>query len=147
MTIAIGADHAGYRYKEEIKAFLEERNTPFRDFGTYSTESTHYPQFAVRVARAVSGGKADFGILICGSGIGMSIVANKIPGIRSALCYSEELAKISRIHNNANVLSLGARYTDLSEVKKMVIAFLDTPFESGSRHEIRVKQIHDLTGL
>lgn len=147
MTIAIGADHAGYHYKEEIKTFLEERNTPFRDFGTYSTESTHYPQFAVRVARAVSGGEAEFGILICGSGIGMSIVANKIPGIRSALCYSEELAIISRIHNDANILSLGARYTDLTEVKKIVAAFLDTPFEAGGRHEIRVKQIHDLTGL
>ena len=145
MAIAIGADHAGYILKEEIKKFLTELNTAYIDYGTDSTESVDYPKIAVPVARAVADSEADCGILICGTGIGMSIVANKIPGIRAALCYSEKLAILSRRHNNANVLTMGGRFIELEVARKIVKAFLNTEFETGGRHERRVKQIHDLT--
>ena len=147
MTIAVGADHAGYELKEEIKKLLIARGVDIQDYGTDSNESTDYPKHAVQVARAVSDEKAKFGILICGSGIGMSIVANKIPGIRSAACLNEEFAKLSRMHNDANVLTLAARFIDLTEADKIITAFLGTEFEEGGRHERRVKQIHELTGL
>ncbi len=146
MRIAIGADHAGFHFKEDIKDYLEQQDYEIKDFGTDSAESADYPYIAVRVAREVSSGKARFGILVCGSGVGMTIVANKIPDIRCASCYSEPLARMSRQHNDANILSLAARYTNFQEAKKIITAFLETDFDAGGRHERRVKQIHSLTG-
>ena len=146
MRIAIGADHAGFHFKEDIKDYLERQDYEIKDFGTDSAESADYPNIAVGVAREVSSGKARFGVLVCGSGVGMAIVANKIPGIRCATCYSEPLARMSRQHNDANILSLAARYTNLQDARKIVTAFLETDFDSGGRHERRVKQIHSLTG-
>ncbi len=145
MTIAIGADHAGYNLKEEIKKFLTELHIAYIGYGTDSTESVDYPKIAVLVARAVANSEADRGILICGTGIGMSIVANKIPGIRAALCSSEEIAILGRRHNNANILTMGGRFTEPEVARKIVKAFLNTEFEAGGRHERRVKQIHELT--
>lgn len=147
MMVAIGADHAGFHLKEEIKKYLETQGIEIEDYGTDSAESVDYPQIAIRVSSTVSNNEKQLGILVCGSGIGMSIVANKIPGIRCACGYSVEMAKMSRSHNNANILSLAARYTDLEEAKEIVTAFINTKFEAGTRHERRVKQIHDLTGL
>ena len=145
MKIAIGADHAGYNLKEKIKKFLKELNISFVDYGTDSPEPVDYPKIAVSVARAVANSEAERGILICGTGIGMSIVANKIPGIRAALCWCEEAAILSRQHNNANILTMGGRLTAPEDARKIVKAFLNTEFEAGGRHERRVKQIHDLT--
>ncbi len=145
MTVAIGADHAGYNLKEEIKKFLTEFHIAYTDYGTNSTEPVDYPEIAVSVAKAVANSKMDRGILICGTGIGMSIVANKIPGIRAALCYSEEITVLSRRHNNANILTMGGRFTQPQIARKIVKAFLDTEFEAGGRHERRVKLIHNLT--
>ena len=147
MRVAIGADHAGFYLKEEIKKYLEKQGIEVEDYGTDSDKSVDYPQFAIRVSRTVSNNKNQLGILVCGSGIGMSIVANKIPGIRCACSYSVEMAKMSRSHNNANILSLAARFTELEEAKEIVTVFIHTKFEAGTRHERRVKQIHDLTGL
>lgn len=148
MTIAIGADHAGYTLKEEVKKFLTDINIAYiEDYGTDSTKSVDYPKIAVPVAKAVANSEADRGILICGTGIGMSIVANKIPGIRAALCCSEETAILSRRHNNANILTMGGRFIEPEIARKIVKAFLSTEFEAGGRHERRVKQIHALTNI
>lgn len=140
--IAIGSDHAGYTSKEKLKEYFES-NITYKDFGTESEESCDYPLIAEKVANSVSSGECEKGILICGSGIGMSIVANKVKGIRAALCGNVELAKLSRMHNNANVLCLGARMTDFEEIKKIIKVFLETPFEGG-RHQKRVDQISEL---
>lgn len=147
MTVAIGADHAGYALKEEIKKFLEQLSVKYKDYGTNSPDSVDYPDIAVRVAEAVSNSEFEQGILICTTGIGMSVVANKIPGIRAALCTSVPIAKLSREHNNANILTIGSRYIEFEEAKKIVKTFLDTKFEAGGRHERRVKKIHDLTSV
>lgn len=137
--IAIGSDHAGYASKEKLKEYFEN-NITYKDFGTESEESCDYPLIAERVAKLVANGECEKGILICGSGIGMSIVANKVKGVRAALCGNVELAKLSRMHNNANVLCLGARMTDFEEIKKIIKIFLETSFEGG-RHQKRVDQI------
>lgn len=142
MRIAIGSDHAGYELKEKIKSFLDGKND-VEDMGTDSKESVDYPDFAKKVAEAVLGG-CEFGILICGSGIGMSIAANKFPGIRAAFCMNPELAKASREHNNANVLTLGARFIDEDIAKKTVKAFLETEFINEERHLRRVKKMSSL---
>jgi len=147
MTVAIGSDHAGYDLKGKIRDFLDKLNIQYKDYGTNSTEPIDYPDIAVMVGRAVSHSKDGKGILICGTGIGMSIVANKIPGIRAALCTSEELAKMSRRHNNANILTLGGQTTKEALAKKIVRTFLETPPDSGNRHKRRIKKIHDLTRL
>jgi ribose 5-phosphate isomerase B len=147
MSIAIGSDHAGYKLKERIKKYLDQSHIPYRDFGTHSTESVDYPDIAIPVAKAVSENKAECGILICHTGIGMSLVANKVPHIRAALCISAEIAKLARVHNNANLLVLGNLETDPRHVDEIVKTFLETPFENGGRHERRVKKIHDLTGV
>jgi ribose 5-phosphate isomerase B len=139
MKIAIGSDHAGFRLKEKIKEFLLSNGYEVLDFGTNSTESTHYPIFAKEVARAVQRKEADFGILICGSGIGMSITANKFKGIRAALCLNEYMARMSRRHNNANVLCLGDRVLGLS----IVSAWLSDDFEGG-RHQKRLELIQEI---
>ena len=146
MKIAIGADHAGFEYKEEIGAFLREMNIDVQDCGTHSAERVDYPDYAVAVAHLVASHDADFGILVCGSGIGVSITANKVEGVRAANCLTGEMAHVARAHNNANVLCLGERLVSLFEAKDIVRAFLHAEFEGG-RHTVRVEKIHNLTGL
>lgn len=140
LPVAIGADHAGFEYKEAVKKQLENAGWTVADKGTYSLDSVDYPDFAHPVATDVAEGKAAFGILICGSGNGVCITANKHAGVRAALCWNEELAALSRQHNNANVLCMPARFVPLDLAEKMVAAFIDTPFEGG-RHEKRVEKI------
>jgi len=140
MKIAIGADHAGFHYKEKIKEYLTIKGFEVQDFGTLSTESVDFPDFAHPTAEAVEKGEADFGIVICGSGQGVNMTANKHQGIRSALCWNNDLARLSRQHNNANVLALPARFVALEYAIEMVDTFLNTEFEGG-RHEKRVNKI------
>lgn len=146
MKLAIGADHAGYYLKEQVKEFLKSKNIDFKDYGTFKIESCDYPEYAYKVGQAIVTGEADLGILICGTGIGMSITANKIKGIRAALVYDEQTAKLSRQHNDANVLCMGGRLTPEEVAKKIVDVWLNTSFEGG-RHEKRIKLISQLTGL
>ncbi len=143
MRIAIGSDHAGFHLKEVIKKYLTDSGYEVLDFGTTSTESTDYPVFAKDVALAVQKGQAQRGILICGTGIGMSIVANKFKGIRAALCLNEYMARMSRKHNDANVLCLGDRVIGEDLALAIVSAWLSAEFEGG-RHERRVRLIADI---
>jgi ribose 5-phosphate isomerase B len=143
MRVAIGADHAGYELKEKIKQHLAELQVDMVDEGTVSNESVDYPDFAARVARKVAGEKANFGILVCGSGIGMAIAANKIDGVRAANVSTELEAQLSREHNDANVLALGARILDEKEAVRIVDVWLNTAFAHG-RHDRRVAKIRDL---
>lgn len=140
MKIAIGGDHAGFLYKKEIISFLEEKNIEVKDFGTYSEESTDYPDHTHPLAEAIEKSEFDLGILICGSGNGVAMTANKHQGIRAALCWNEELSALARQHNNANVLAIPARFIDLELAKKMTDTFINTDFEGG-RHERRVGKI------
>ncbi len=142
--IALASDHAGFSYKEKIKTVLNELQLSFVDFGTNSNESTDYPDYGHAAALAVSKGECDRGILICGTGIGMSIVANKHTGVRAAACETIEAAELSRKHNDANVLCIGERLTTWDEAQAIVRIFLTTDFEGG-RHERRVAKIHSLT--
>ena len=144
--IAVGSDHAGYEYKEKVKTLLQELNLSFKDFGTNSIDSTDYPDYAHSVAQAVSSGECDRGVLVCGTGIGMAIVANKHKGVRAAVCESSTAARLARQHNNANVLTVGERITGWETAADIVRTFLSTPFEGG-RHERRVEKIHKLTDL
>jgi ribose 5-phosphate isomerase B len=144
--IALGADHAGYEYKEKIKDLLRSLGREFQDFGTDSPAPTDYPDYAHRVAEIVASRKAECGILICGTGIGMAIVANKHNGIRAGNVESVEAAKYARSHNDANILAIGARLTPWEIVKEIVKVFLETKFEGG-RHQKRVDKIHSLTNL
>ena len=143
MRIALGADHAGVALKDDIKRQLDQRGIAYHDFGTDSTVSVDYPDFAVTVAREVAGGAYDRGLLFCGSGIGMAIAANKIPGVRAASVIDEESAKLSREHNDVNVLSLGARLLPSDEARRIVNTFIDTAF-SGGRHQRRVDKLNAL---
>lgn len=143
--IALGSDHAGFELKEKIKEILNDLNFEWVDLGTNSKESCDYPDFARAVAQAVSHGKCERGILCCGSGIGVSIVANKVRGIRAALCRDEEDARLSRQHNDANVLCLGGRKTTPVDCAKIIKAWLSTDFEGG-RHQNRVDKIEKLRG-
>jgi len=138
--VAIGSDHAGYDYKEDLISFLEAKGLPFKDFGTHSKDSVDYPDFAHPVASAVENEEAAFGILICGSANGVAITANKHQGVRAAICWGEELAKLAREHNNANVICIPARFVREGDAEKMVDIFLNTTFEGG-RHELRVNKI------
>ena len=138
--VAIGSDHAGFEYKEDLISFLEAREIPFHDFGTHSKDSVDYPDFAHPVAHAVESGEASFGILLCGSANGVAITANKHQGIRAAVCWGEELAQLSRSHNNANVICIPARFVREGDAEKMVALFMKTGFEGG-RHELRVEKI------
>lgn len=140
MNIAIGGDHAGFIYKQEIIALLESLGHQVRDFGPASEASVDYPDHAHPLAIAVENAECDLGILICGSGNGVAITANKHQGIRAALCWSVELGALARQHNNANVLCLPARFIDLDLAKHIVSVFLTTPFEGG-RHQNRVQKI------
>ena len=141
--IVIGSDHGGFKLKEEIKKYLDEKEIKYEDKGCFSEESIDYPNVAKEVARAVSEKKADTGIVICRSGIGMSIVANKFKGVRCAVCYNEQIAKFSRMHNNANVIALGADYVSVNDAICILRQFLATEFEGG-RHEARVNLISEI---
>ena len=143
MRIALGADHAGYPLKLAVAKHLADRGHEVVDFGTDSEESVDYPPICAAVGRAVTGGRADFGIVVGGSGQGEQIAANKVHGVRAALCLSEFTARLAREHNDANVLSLGGRILAETYALAIVEAFLETPFEGG-RHERRLRQITDI---
>ena len=143
MFIALGADHAGFELKEALKPMLDARGVRWRDFGTTSTTSVDYPDFASAVAGAVASGAADRGILVCGSGVGMAIAANKVPGIRAAAILDSDEGRLAREHNDINVLTLGARRTPVDQAGRIVDVFLDTPF-GGGRHLQRVQKIQQI---
>ena len=144
MKIAIAADHAGYQLKDSLKKLLDELGVIYEDFGTTSAHSVDYPDFARAVAEGVAGGKFDRGILVCGTGVGMTIAANKIHGVRAALAVNPDEVQLTRRHNDANVLALGANYTDAATANQFVKLFLETEFERGGRHERRVHKIIEL---
>ena len=138
--IAIGSDHGGFALKEEIKKHLDEKKIPYEDFGAYSTESVDYAPIAAKAARYVASGQADFGVLICSTGIGISMAANKVKGVRAALCTNEYCAEMTRRHNNANILCMGGKVVDQQTAIKLLDIFLHTEFEGG-RHQRRIEQI------
>lgn len=141
--IALACDHGGFALKEGIRAYLEQKGLAYEDFGCYSTESVDYPLFAQAAAKAVAGGACDRGIVICTTGIGISISANKVKGIRCALCTDPLSAEMTRRHNDANMLALGAGITGPNLAERIVEVFLNTEFEGG-RHARRVQQIMDI---
>jgi len=140
VKIYIASDHAGFKAKKELKKFLLDEKFSVEDLGTNSGESVDYPDYAKKAAQKVAKEKNSFGILICGTGIGMSIAANKVKGIRAALCHNEFTAKMSRNHNDANILCMGARILNQKEMKKIAKTFLNEKFEA-RRHENRIKKI------
>jgi ribose 5-phosphate isomerase B len=140
MKIAIGSDHAGFELKEKLKTYLQKKGIEFKDFGAYSTERADYPDYAHPVANAVESKEVDLGILICGSGNGVNMTANRHHGVRSALCWNAEIATLARQHNDANIMALPARFITEKEAEACVDVFLSTPFEGG-RHTDRVKKI------
>ena len=142
MKVAIGSDHAGFHLKETIKAYLQKKGFEVKDFGTYSEERADYPDFAHPVAKAVETHEVERGVVICGSGNGVNMTANRHHGVRSALCWNEEIAKLARQHNDANVIALPARFIDGKEAEKCIDAFFSTPFEGG-RHTERVNKIDE----
>ena len=142
--VAIGADHAGYTLKEEVANALRDDGYEIEDFGAYSIESVDYPDIAIQVAGAVAEGRFDRGILICGTGIGMTITANKIAGIRAAAVSDTYSARMARAHNNANVLGMGGRVVGPGLAHDIARVFLETDFEAGSRHERRVNKMNAL---
>lgn len=139
--IAIGSDHGGFALKKEIMKHLDERGLEYRDFGTYTEDSCDYPVYGKAVAHAVANGECDRGILICGTGIGISITANKVPGVRAALCGDCFSAEATRLHNDANILALGARVVGSGLALKIVDTFLDTAFSGDERHVRRINMI------
>lgn len=143
MYIAISSDHGGFRLKEVLKQFLAEKKVTVDDLGCFSVDSVDYPDFAARAADKVSKGRADSGIVICTTGIGVSIVANKFPDVRAALCLTPHMAKMARAHNNANILALGGQLVTENEAEKIVDAWLATGFDAGERHQRRVQKIQD----
>jgi ribose 5-phosphate isomerase B len=143
MRIAVGSDHAGFSLKEEVRPLLEGAGHEVVDVGTDSEESTDYPRYAAEAARMVAGGDADRAVLVCGSGVGVSIVANKVHGVRAVNAHDPEEAEMSRRHNDANVLALAGRRFEADEVREIVERFLATEFEGG-RHSRRVGQIADV---
>ncbi len=138
--IAVGSDHGGYKLKEAVKELLQQRGIPVEDLGTDNGDSVDYPDFGEKVALKVSSGEAELGILACGTGIGMSIVANKFQGVRAALVADIYMAKMAKEHNNANILVLGGRVLDADEAKEMVATWLDAKF-AGGRHQARLDKI------
>ena len=142
MKIVLASDHAGYSYKNEIKTFLKNKGIQVIDVGTNSIESCDYPIFAHEAAKKVSSGEAEFGILVCSSGEGIAIAANKVKGIRAGIGYNDEVAGLMRQHNNANMIAFGATFMKLPDVLKRIEIFLKTPFEGG-RHERRVNEIEN----
>lgn len=140
MQIMIGSDHAGYEMKNEVAEFLRKRGYSIQDVGTFSEESVDYPDFAFKVAEGVAKKEADYGVLICGSGIGVSISANKVKGIRCALIYNLEVARLAKEHNDANVLAFGSRFMTASFIEEAIQIFLGATFEEG-RHSNRIRKI------
>jgi ribose 5-phosphate isomerase B len=140
MKIALAADHAGFEEKEKVKKTLDEIGVAYEDMGTYSCDSVDYPDYARKVGEAVASGQYDQGLLVCGSGTGMAIAANKVPGIRAAVAWNEDIARLARQHNDANVLSLPARFTPADAIDKIVKAWFSAEFEGG-RHKTRVDKI------
>jgi len=143
MKISIASDHAGFELKEKLKEYLVELGHKYEDFGTDSNDSVDYPDYALKVAKSVTKKECNRGILICSSGIGMSMAANKVPGIRAALCCNVEMARLSREHNDANVLTIGAKFIDDKTAKEMVHVWLTTDF-AGERHLRRVNKIRNI---
>ncbi|MCH5351965.1 MAG: ribose 5-phosphate isomerase B [Acutalibacter sp.] len=140
MKIAIGCDHGGFEWKEAVRGYLEENGIDYEDFGAFSTESVDYAPIAVKAARTVAEGKADYGILICSTGLGVSMASNKVKGIRAAVCTNTFCAEMTRRHNNANVLCMGGKVVDRETALQMVDIFLHTAFDGG-RHQRRIDQI------
>ncbi len=140
MKIALASDHAGYEEKERLKPLLLELGLEVEDLGTVSNDSVDYPDYARKVGEMVAEGRAEQGVLVCGSGTGMAIAANKVAGVRAAVAWSEDVARLARRHNDANVLALGARTTPPTEIPKIVRAWFETPFDGG-RHASRVEKI------
>ncbi|MGI6226453.1 MAG: ribose 5-phosphate isomerase B [Peptococcales bacterium] len=143
MRIALGSDHGGFVLKEEIKTYLEKNRIEYKDFGTHTTDSCDYPDIALPVAKAVAAGDFERGILICGTGIGIGIAANKVPGIRAALCHDTFSAKASREHNDANILTLGERVIGRGLALDIVDLWVKTSF-TGGRHQKRVDKIREI---
>ena len=143
MRIALASDHAGYTEKERLKPLLIDLGVAFEDLGTLSEESVDYPDYARKVAEQVAQGRVEQGLLVCGSGTGMAITANKVPGVRAAVAWSEETARLARQHNDANVLAIGARTKPPAEIPKIVCAWFAAEFEGG-RHATRVEKISEV---
>lgn len=141
--IALGCDQGGYELMQEVKKHLEARGLEYKDFGTYSSESVDYPIYGKKVAHAVADGECERGILICGTGIGISITANKVKGIRAALCHDVFSAEATRLHNDANILAMGGRIVGPGLALMIVDKFLDTPFSNEERHARRIGMIED----
>jgi ribose 5-phosphate isomerase B len=146
VKIALGSDHAGFQLKDSLKRFLESKNLSFTDFGVFNMDEDDYPRYAYKACNAISQDNYDRAILICGTGIGMCMTANKFKGIRAAQAYDIEVAQLSRLHNDANVLCLGGRQIKESLAMDIVDVWLNTSFEGG-RHQRRVELINNLTGL
>lgn len=144
MRVAIGSDHAGYRLKEEVARYLANQRIDFEDFGVFSRDAADYPEIGLTVAEAVANGEFDRGILVCGSGIGMSITANKVPGIRAALCSDTSCARVSREHNDANVLVLGERVPAASMALEITRVWLQTEYPGEERHARRIEKIREI---
>ena len=140
MKIAVGADHKGYLFKERVKALLEKWGHSVIDMGTTSEESVDYPDFGLKVAHAVADAKADYGVNICWTGNGMAITSNKVKGVRAGLALNTEMSRLTRLHNDANVLVLAGKFTPENELESILKTFLDTPFEGG-RHVARLNKI------
>jgi len=145
MIISAGADHGGFELKDKLVSMLRKEGYEVIDNGTNSPDSVDYPDYAQAVARDILEKRADYGLLVCGSGIGISIAANRFKGIRAALVTNEEYARLSRQHNNANIIALGGRFTSFEDAEKWLKIFLSTPFEGG-RHERRIAKIDNLSG-
>jgi len=143
LSIGLAADHAGFNFKEKLKEELIKEGYQIKDYGTYSEESTDYPDYAHPLAEAVENNQHQFGITLCGSGNGINMTANKHQGIRAALCWNKEISELARLHNNANICSLPARFIDYNLAKEIVNVFLNTNFEGG-RHQRRVEKISNL---
>ena len=144
MRVAIGSDHAGFKLKEEVTKFLKKQQIEFTDFGAHNTDAVDYPDIGVQVAEAVAKGEFERGIVICGTGIGISIAANKVPGIRAALCADTFSARSSIEHNNANILALGERTTGVGTALDIVNIWLSTKFPNEERHAKRIRKISDI---
>ncbi len=142
--LALGSDHAGYPLKLEIMKHLDERNIEYKDYGCFSEDSCDYAVYAEKAAEAVKSGECERGLLFCGTGVGISIAANKVKGIRAACCSDEFSAEATRLHNDANFLCLGARVVDTAKALKLVDLFLDTPFSGEERHSRRIAQITEI---
>ncbi len=143
MKLALASDHGGYGLKEAVKAWLQEWGHQVVDMGTHSEESVDYPDYISRAAAAVSRGEVERAVVLCGTGIGASIVANKYPGVRATLCHDIYTARMSRLHNDSNVLAMGGRVLGLDLAREMLKAWLETPFEGG-RHQRRLKKLADI---